>query len=102
MILGEREIGDDVVIRQNTTMGIRDMSNLAGKPRIGNGVNIGAGAVIVGDIEIGRYSVIGPNVVVDENVPPFSSVRSPKPLLLSIQEASESTRSPSPEEAKLS
>ncbi len=94
MVLGAKEIGDDVVIRQNTTMGIRDMSNLAGKPRIGKGVNIGTGAVIVGDIEIGRYSIIGPNVVVDQDIPAFSSVRLPAPQLLSINTASSEDATP--------
>lgn len=83
MILGARSIGDEVTIRQNTTFGIKDLSNLKGKPTIEKGVNIGAGAVIVGDITIGRYSVIGPNVVVDEDVPPFSTVSNPKPTVQS-------------------
>jgi acyl-CoA synthetase (AMP-forming)/AMP-acid ligase II/serine acetyltransferase len=74
MILGARRIGDDTVIRQNTTLGIRDMSDLSAKPTIEQGVNIGAGAVIVGDITVGRYSIIGPNSVVTEDLPPFSVV----------------------------
>lgn len=74
MILGARSIGDDTIIRQNTTFGIRDISDLAAKPIIEHGVNIGAGAVIVGNITIGRHSVIGPNCVITENLPPFSVV----------------------------
>ena len=74
MILGARCIGDDTIIRQNTTFGIRDMTDLAAKPTIQSGVNIGAGAVIVGDITIGRNSVIGPNCVITESLPPFSVV----------------------------
>lgn len=74
MILGARSIGDDTIIRQNTTFGIRDMSDLAAKPTIEQGVNIGAGAVIVGNITVGRHSIIGPNCVITENLPPFSVV----------------------------
>jgi serine acetyltransferase/acyl-CoA synthetase (AMP-forming)/AMP-acid ligase II len=74
MILGARRIGDDTIIRQNTTFGIRDMTDLSAKPTIENGVNIGAGAVIVGDITVGRHSVIGPNCVITEDLPPFSVV----------------------------
>jgi serine acetyltransferase len=74
MILGARSIGDDTIIRQNTTFGIREISDLAAKPIIEQGVNIGAGAVIVGDITIGRHSVIGPNCVITDDVPPFSVV----------------------------
>jgi len=50
------------------------MSDLSAKPTIEKGVNIGAGVVIVGDIIVGRHSVIGPNCVVTESVPPFSIV----------------------------
>ncbi|MGH1485111.1 MAG: AMP-binding protein [Cellvibrionaceae bacterium] len=74
MILGARSIGDDTIIRQNTTFGIRDMTDLASKPTIEQGVNIGAGVVIVGDITVGRHSVIGPNCVITEDLPPFSVV----------------------------
>jgi Acyl-CoA synthetases (AMP-forming)/AMP-acid ligases II len=74
MILGAKSIGDDVVIRQNTTIGVKDLSDLINKPVIEQGVNIGTGAVIVGNITVGRYSVIGPNSVVDGDIPPFSYV----------------------------
>ena len=74
MILGARRIGDDTIIRQNTTLGIRDVSDLSAKPIIEQGVNVGAGAVIVGDITVGRHSVIGPNCVITKSVPAFSVV----------------------------
>ncbi|PTD26108.1 AMP-binding protein [Sphingomonas fennica] len=72
MILGARAIGNDVVIRQNTTFGIRSMEDLNAKPIIGDGVDIGAGAVIVGNITIGEHSVIGANSVIFTNIPPYS------------------------------
>lgn len=74
MILGAREIGDDVTIRQNTTFGIRSVDDLRAKPTIGANVDIGAGAVIVGDVRIGENSVIGANSVVYMSVPPDSVV----------------------------
>lgn len=85
MILGAKTIGDDVVVRQNTTIGVRDLSDLQGKPTIEQGVNIGAGAVIVGNITVGRYSVIGPNTVVDRDVPPFSYVTAPPSVIVSSE-----------------
>jgi len=81
MILGARYIGDDVTIRQNTTFGIKDLSNLDSKPIIEKGVNIGAGAVIVGDVTVGRHSVIGPNVVIDSDLAPFSVVQTPNNII---------------------
>jgi len=72
MILVPREIGDDVTIRQNTTMGIAKKSELNGKPIIGDRVDIGCGAVILGNIVIGNDCVIGANAVVVSDLPPFS------------------------------
>lgn len=69
MILGARQIGDDVVIRQNTTFGIRSTDDLCAKPIIGNRVDIGAGAVVVGNITVGENAIIGANSVVFSNVP---------------------------------
>jgi serine O-acetyltransferase len=69
MILGAREIGDDVHIRQNTTFGLASRRDPNAKPVIGKGVEIGTGAVILGNIHIGDYSVIGANAVVTRNVP---------------------------------
>ena len=74
MILGAREIGDDVILRQNTTLGIRSTADLNAKPTLGNRVDVGAGAVIVGNIHIGDNSIIGANSVVFSNVPEGSVV----------------------------
>ncbi len=69
MILGAREIGNDVTIRQNTTFGIRSLNDVNAKPVIGNFVDIGAGAVIAGDVKIGDNCLIGANSVIYSNIP---------------------------------
>ena len=69
MILGAREIGDDVTIRQNTTMGIAKKSQLNGKPIIQNGADIGCGVAILGHVTVGENSVVGANAVVVKDVP---------------------------------
>ena len=69
MILVARSIGDDVVVRQNTTFGVRNVKDLNSKPMIGNRVDIGAGAVLIGHITIGDDAVIGANAVVAKDVP---------------------------------
>lgn len=74
MILGAREIGDDVHIRQNTTIGLADRRDLNAKPTIGNAVEIGTGAVVVGNITIGDGAIIGANAVVTKNVSPYTLV----------------------------
>ncbi|MGH7213839.1 MAG: serine O-acetyltransferase [Tepidisphaeraceae bacterium] len=73
MILGAREIGDDVHIRQNTTFGVaRRGDPFWKKPIIEPRCDIGAGVVIAGPVVIGHDSVIGANAVVLKDVPPYS------------------------------
>jgi serine O-acetyltransferase len=68
VISGDTVIGDDVVIRQGVTLGLR-YKGTRGAPVIGNGVEIGAGAKILGAIRIGDGAVIGANAVVLDDVP---------------------------------
>ncbi|QEW06242.1 serine O-acetyltransferase [Nitrincola iocasae] len=78
IIINARQIGDDVIIRQNTTIGIKTVRDPNGRPIIGNRVDIGAGAVIVGNIIIGDDVVIGANSVVSFDVPSGSIVKLPR------------------------
>nr|WP_305888846.1 AMP-binding protein [Parvularcula maris] len=87
MMLGARRIGNDVTIRQNTTFGVGRLSDLKGKPIIEDGVNLGAGVVVAGRVRIGRHSVIGPNCVVMEDIPPYSHVEPPKPTVSRLNPA---------------
>lgn len=73
-ILGAREIGSDVIIRQNVTLGISAPEDRNAKPVISDGVRIGAGAVILGDIVIGEGAYVGANAVVTKSVPPGAIV----------------------------
>jgi serine O-acetyltransferase len=72
IILNARAIGDDVHIRQNTTLGVISADRPWGIPTIGNRVEIGCGAVILGPITVGDDSIIGANAVVRTDVPPNS------------------------------
>lgn len=69
MILIARAIGDDVIIRQNTTFGISSPSHPGQRPTIGDRVDIGAGAVLLGGITIGHDTVVGANAVVTQDQP---------------------------------
>lgn len=73
VLLGARQIGDDVVIRNSVTMGLRERY-AAAFPTIGNRVEIGPGACIVGGVNIGDDSYIGPNTVITLNVRPGTAV----------------------------
>jgi serine O-acetyltransferase len=88
MVLGARSIGDDVHIRQNTTFGIPRRTELAAKPIIGDRVDIGCGAVLLGHIHVGADSVIGANSVVTRDVPAGSLVvGNPARVVKSVAEA---------------
>jgi serine O-acetyltransferase len=71
VISGDARFGDDVVVRNGVTVGLRH-TNVRGAPRIGNRVDIGAGAKILGVIDIGDDVAIGANAVVLTDVPPNS------------------------------
>ena len=70
MILVATAIGDDVIIRQNTTFGIANLEDLHARPIIGNGVEIGVGAVVIGPVRVGDGAVIAANAVVTRDVAP--------------------------------
>ncbi len=65
-------IGDDVVIRQNTTIGTIGAGNLA--PTLEDFVDIGANCVIIGGITVGTGAKIGAGSVVTKDIPPHSTV----------------------------
>ena len=73
VFVGSREIGDDVTIRHAVTIGLRRRTDRRA-PRIGNRVEIGPGACIVGDIAVGDDSFIGGNTVLAQNVPAGGAV----------------------------
>ncbi|MNG29745.1 Serine acetyltransferase [compost metagenome] len=60
-------IGENCVIRQGVTIGNRKSGDDV--PTIGDNVDIGAGAVIIGKIKIGDNVKIGANAVVLKDVP---------------------------------
>ena len=66
-------VGDNCTLFQGVTLGGR--GNIKGKrhPTLGNGVFVGAGAKILGNIEIGNNAKIGANAVVLCDVPESST-----------------------------
>ncbi len=74
VVIGETaEVGDDVLIYQQVTLGGVSLSSGKRHPTIENNVIIGAGAKVLGNITIGRDSKIGANSVVIKDVPPEST-----------------------------
>ena len=74
LMVGARAIGDDVIIRHSVTIGLQER-NAAEFPTIGNRVEIGPGACIVGGVTVGDDAYIGANTVVARrNVPAGTAV----------------------------
>ncbi|MDR1790895.1 MAG: serine O-acetyltransferase [Propionibacteriaceae bacterium] len=75
VVIGETaEIGEDVLMYHQVTLGGRSRGHFKRHPTIGNRVLIGAGAKVIGPITIGDDTKIGANALVVTNVPPKSIV----------------------------
>jgi serine O-acetyltransferase len=73
VFVGAWTIGDDVRFHHSVTIGlVRRDSHKA--PIIGSRVEIGPGACIVGEIEVGDDCYIGPNTVLAQSIPAGTSV----------------------------
>jgi serine O-acetyltransferase len=68
VVSGDARLGDDCVLRNGVTIGLRRTGH-RGSPVLGNRVDVGAGAKILGEIEIGDDCSIGANAVVLKDVP---------------------------------
>ncbi len=75
VVIGETaEIGDDVLMYHQVTLGGTTLEKVKRHPTIGNNVIIGMGAKILGCITIGDNSRIGANAVVNKDIPPNCTV----------------------------
>lgn len=70
VVIGETaEIGDDCTLYHGVTLGGTSWNKGKRHPTLKNGVVVGAGAKVLGPIEIGNNARIGSNAVVTKNVP---------------------------------
>lgn len=75
VVIGETtEVGDDVTIYQGVTLGGTSLHKGKRHPTIGSRVVIGAGAKVLGAVEVGDDSRVGANAVVVRDVPAGSVV----------------------------
>jgi serine O-acetyltransferase len=75
VVIGETaEIGDDCHILQGVTLGGTSLHRTKRHPTLGNRVVVGAGAKLIGAVEIGDNARIGAGSVVVSNVPPNATV----------------------------
>jgi serine O-acetyltransferase len=93
LVVGETAVvGDDVSILHEVTLGGTGKESGDRHPKIGDGVLIGAGAKVLGNVQVGEGAKIGAGSVVLHPVPPHTTVagvparvvgicRSPTPAL---------------------
>ncbi|MGB9937702.1 MAG: serine O-acetyltransferase [Methanobacterium sp.] len=75
VVIGETaEVGDDVLIYQGVVLGGTSLEKKKRHPTIGNGVVIGSGAKVIGNIKIGDCSKIGAGSVVLKPAPKGSTI----------------------------
>ncbi len=75
VVVGETAIiGDNVALFQGVTLGGTGKETGKRHPTVGSNVVIGAGAKVLGNIQIGSNSYIGANAVVLRDAPPNSTV----------------------------
>jgi serine O-acetyltransferase len=60
-------IGRDCTISQGVTLGVAGPAD--GVPHLGDRVDVGAGAKVLGDVRLGDNCIIGANAVVTKDVP---------------------------------
>lgn len=75
VVVGETaEVGDDVLIYQGVVLGGTSLEKKKRHPTVGNGVVIGSGAKIIGNIKLGNGTKVGAGSVVLKSVPDGSTV----------------------------
>jgi len=75
VVIGETsEIGDNCMLYQGVTLGGTSMQRVKRHPTLGNNVEVGAHAQLIGAITIGDNSKVGSGSVVVKSVPPNATV----------------------------
>ncbi|MEO6990123.1 MAG: serine O-acetyltransferase [Candidatus Baltobacteraceae bacterium] len=75
VVIGETaELGENVTLNQGVTLGGTSSERVKRHPTLGDGVVVGADALVLGAITIGRGSKIGAGSVVVKDVPPNATV----------------------------
>jgi len=75
VVIGETaEVGDDCTIYQGVTLGGTGKESGKRHPNVGNGVLIGSGAQVLGNITVGDGAKIGAGAVVVKDVPAGATI----------------------------
>jgi serine O-acetyltransferase len=75
VVIGETtEVGDDVTLYQGVTLGGTSLEKKKRHPTLRNGVIVGAGAKVLGALEVGEHARIGSGAIVVKDVPAGATV----------------------------
>lgn len=66
-IVIDGQLGDNVSIRGNMVIGSSDLLCTSGRPVIGNGVELGFGCAVIGNVTIADRCIVGANTVVTKS-----------------------------------
>jgi serine O-acetyltransferase len=88
------KIGDDCLIHQNVTMGSATDDTIMNAPILGNRVEIGCGAALIGAVVVGDNTRIGPNVVLTMSVPARCTVVTAAPRIFRFKQPAPAASSP--------
>ncbi|MFK4754583.1 MULTISPECIES: serine O-acetyltransferase [Oceanospirillaceae] len=88
VVIGETAVvGDDVTLYHGVTLGGTSWNKGKRHPTLGDGVMVGAGAKILGNITVGNGSRVGANSVVVEDVPDRCTVVGIPGKIVKLREA---------------
>lgn len=94
LVIGETaEVGDDVSMLHHVTLGGSGKQGGDRHPKVRRGVVIGAGAAILGNIEVGEHARVAAGSVVLKAVPPHATVAGVPAKIVRIVDTDEPSRS---------
>ncbi len=88
IVIGETAIvGDDVTLFHSVTLGGTTNNRDAKRhPTVGDGVTIGTGTTVLGDVTIGDYAKIGANSVVLKDIPAHTTAVGTPAVVVRVHE----------------
>ena len=71
---GNAIVGSNVLLHHQVTIGATTPGRIEAMPIVGDGVSLGAGAMVIGPVRVGDGAFVGAGVLVLEDVPPATRI----------------------------
>ena len=82
IVAGTAELGAFCTIYQGVSIAWNGFHpTVPGLPRVGDGVLLGAGAIVLGEVTLGSYVLVGAGTTVTRSVPDHARVTGPPPIV---------------------